>query len=135
MARYYIDTSIWMDVLEDRKGYGDEPLGEYALKLFSMIRSKKDVIVISDILMKELLGYYSLDQVNGMLRPFFVLKIFTSKKQDRIAIKIAERRNLPKGDVLHAILAKDSGSVLVTRDKHFEKLVDICNYYKPEELI
>ena len=26
--KYYLDTSIWIDVYEDRKGYNNEPLGE-----------------------------------------------------------------------------------------------------------
>lgn len=30
--RYFIDTSIWIDFYEDRIGYKDEPLGDYAFK-------------------------------------------------------------------------------------------------------
>ncbi|MFH1849987.1 MAG: hypothetical protein ABH879_07455 [archaeon] len=51
MFRYMIDTCFWVDLKEDRKGYNSEPLGEYALKLLSVI--KADVIVVSDILIRE----------------------------------------------------------------------------------
>jgi len=50
MIKYYIDTSIWMDLLENRIGYNREPLGDYALRLFSLILSKRYKIVISDLL-------------------------------------------------------------------------------------
>jgi len=36
---------------------------------------------------------------------------------------------------LHSILARDNQAVLITRDKHFLKLLDICIIKKPEELI
>ena len=52
--RYYLDTSIWMDIYEDRIGYNGEPLGDYGLKLLLKIRSEGDALVISDIVMKEL---------------------------------------------------------------------------------
>ena len=58
--KYYIDTSIWIDLYEDRKGYQDEPLGEYALKLLSFIKANKADLFISDMLIRELEGYYSL---------------------------------------------------------------------------
>jgi hypothetical protein len=39
--RYLVDTSIWIDIIEDRLGYGNEPLGEYALKfLFNVVRKR-----------------------------------------------------------------------------------------------
>jgi len=52
--RYYVDTSIWMDLYEDRKGFNNELLGEFALKLFSLIKAKQYKLIISDLLIKEL---------------------------------------------------------------------------------
>ena len=49
VEKYYIDTSIWMDLLEDRKGYNHQPLGDYALKLFTFIKAKKYKLIISDL--------------------------------------------------------------------------------------
>lgn len=135
--KYYVDTSIWMDLLEDRKGYHDEPLGDYALKLFAMIKSKKHRLIISDLLIRELESNYSMEQINGMVLPFqkIMEKVFVTKEQRDEAKKIAEERNLPSGDVLHAIVARDNSYIMVTRDKHFKELGNITKHCKPEEII
>ena len=83
--KYYLDTSIWMDVYEGRKGFKDEALGKYALKLFSLIRKENHKLVISDILIKELERYYSIPEINGMMKIYedLIEKVFVSKKQSR----------------------------------------------------
>jgi len=135
--KYYADTSIWMDLLEDRKGYNNEPLGEYALKLFSFIKARKTTLIISDLLVRELEGYYSLEEINGMMLPFqkIVEKKIATKEQRIEARKIAEERNLPPGDCLHAILSRDNNFILITRDKDFKSLEDISPHHKPENLV
>ena len=122
---------------EDRKGYNNEPLGDYALKLFSLIKAKNAVLVISDMLIRELEGYYSMEEINGMVKPFekILKKVVTTKEQRTNARKIAEERNVPPGDVLHAIIARDNNLILVTRDGDFRQLEDISKHHKPEELI
>ena len=135
--KYYLDTSIWMDLYEDRKGYSNEPLGDHALKLISLIKLKKASLIITDILIKELEMNYSMEEINGMMKPMekITKKIISTKAQIDEAEKIAGQRKIPKGDVLHAILARDNDLILVTRDKHFRLLSDICKYYRPEDLI
>ncbi|HLC80286.1 MAG TPA: PIN domain-containing protein [Candidatus Nanoarchaeia archaeon] len=135
--KYYVDTSIWMDLLEDREGYNKEPLGDYALKLFAMIKAKKHKLAVSDLLIRELESNYSVEEINGMVLPFqkIMEKVFVTKEQRDEAKKIAEERNLPPGDVLHAIVARDNKYIMVTRDKHFKELGDIIKHYKPEEII
>jgi len=135
--RFYVDSSIWIDLYEDRKGYKNALLGDFALKFFILMKSRKDKLVISDILITELNVYYSIEQINGMLMPFqeLVERIISVKEQRYEAEKIADERYLPPGDVLHAILARDYNLILVTRDKHFNDLKDICPHHKPEELI
>src|SRR3989338_3385374 len=115
VGKYYIYTSIWMDLLEDRKGYNDEPLGDYALKLFAMIKAKKHQLVVSDLLIRELESNYSVEEINGMILPFqkIMRKIFVTKEQRNEARKIAEERNLPPGDVLHAIVARDYNFTMI----------------------
>ena len=135
--KYYIDTSIWMDLVEDRKGYNNEPLGDYALKLFAMIKAKKHRLIVSDLLIRELESNYSIAEINGMVLPFqkIMEKVFVTKEQRDEAKKIADERNLPPGDVLHAIVARDNKYIMVTRDKHFKELGDITKHSKPEEII
>ncbi len=137
VEKYYIDTSIWMDLYENRKGFRNEPLGDYALKLLSMIKSKDNKLIVTDLLIRELEMNYSIAEINGMFKPFEKIKekIMTTEKQFDEAKKIALERNVPKGDALHAIISRDQKSILITRDKHFKQLEDISKSYKPEELI
>ncbi len=134
---FLIDTSIWIDLYEDRVGFQGEPLGEYALKLFAMIKAQQQTIILTDLLMIELETNYSIAEINGMIKPFElrVKKIIVTKKQREEAKIIAAKRNVPPGDVLHAIIAKEHDAILVTRDNHFKQLTDISPHYNPEELI
>lgn len=72
-----------------------------------------------------------------MFKPFekIIKKVIVTKEQREEAKRISEERNIPRGDALHAIIARDSKLILVTRDNHFKKLEDISKYYKPENLI
>ncbi len=136
LFRYYIDTSIWIDFYENRKGFNGEPLGDYALKLFALIKAKQQILSVSALLIRELESYYSIAEIKGMLNPFNkIQRINLDTRQKNEARIIAKRRGLPPGDALHAILARDNNLILVTRDKHFKKLKDIVQSFKPEELI
>jgi len=134
---YIIDTSIWVDLYEDRKDYNNEPLGNYAFKLLVKIKAKESAIVLTDFLIRELETIYSVAEINGMFKPFekIIKKIIATEKQWEEAKKIAKERDVPAGDALHAIVARDNDLILVTRDRHFRKLEDISKHHKPEELI
>ena len=134
---YIIDTSIWVDIYEDRKGYNNEPLGDYAFNLLVKIKAQEKIIVLTDFLTKELETLYSAAEINGMFKPFekIIKKIIATEKQREESKKIAKERDVPAGDALHAIIARDNDLILVTRDRHFRKLEDISKHYKPEDLI
>ncbi len=38
MVKYYLDTCIWIDFFEDRKGAKGEPFGEFASRLLTKIQ-------------------------------------------------------------------------------------------------
>jgi predicted nucleic acid-binding protein len=135
--KYLIDTSIWVDLYEDRKGFNKEPLGDYALKLFSTIQATSSTIVITDLLMIELESNYSLSEIKGMFKPFekIMEKKILTKEQREEAKRLGIERNIPPGDALHAIIARDENLILITRDKHFKKLIDISQHHKPEDII
>lgn len=97
-----------MDLYEDRKGYHNEQLGDYAWKLFALIKAKKGKLIITDLLIDELQVRYSIEEINGMMKPFenIIEKIIATKTQREESKRISELRNLPKGDVLHTILAR-----------------------------
>jgi predicted nucleic acid-binding protein len=134
--KYYLDTSVWMDYYEDRKDPSRD-IGEYAFKLLCKLFASKSIIVVSDFLMRELETYYSLDMIRGMSRPFesIFVKVAASEEQKEEAKRIAKEKNVPNGDALHAILSRDNNSILVSRDRHFQLLKDICESVIPEEII
>ena len=135
--KYIIDTSIWIDLYEDRKGHKNEPLGDFAWKLLALILTKKDKIIITDFLIRELEVNYSIEEINGIFNPFkdIIEKIVATKEQREEAKRIGEERNLPRGDALYAIIARDHKLILITRDKHFRELRDIAEHHKPEDII
>ena len=135
--KYLIDTSIWVDLYDDRKGYKGELLGDYAFKLFAMIKARGDKIIITDLTIRELEMNYSIPEIRGMMKPFenIIEKIVSTKKQRDEAKKVSQERNVPKGDALHAVLARDNKLILITRDKHFNQLKGISLYKKPEDII
>jgi predicted nucleic acid-binding protein len=136
MKTYYIDTAIWIDYYEERKD-NVKDIGEIAFQLLSLILASKSKVVVSSFVLKELENRYSLDEIRGIMFPFqhLIEKADISKKQFEEAKLISAQRNVPKGDALHAILARDYNAVLVSRDKHFLLLKDICTYAKPEDII
>lgn len=68
--KYLIDTSIWIDFYEDRFGYKNEPLGDFAHILLSLIMARHDNILMSKLTIRELEKMYSISEINGMMQPF-----------------------------------------------------------------
>ena len=134
--KYYLDTSIWMDYYEDRTDPSKD-IGEFAFRLLSKLLASNKTIVVSTFLLRELETAYSLDKIRGLTLHFEKLmeKVDVSDEQRTEAKKIAEEKGIPRGDVIHAILARDNNAILVSRDKHFQLLKDVCKVIKPEELI
>ena len=126
-----------MDLYEGRKGHSGEPLDEYAFRLFSLIKTKKITLVVSDLLLKELRFSYTQKEIDGMLMMFSgtILLISSTHGQVMEAETLSVHRSVPKNDALHAILARDHTLIFVTRDNHFSRLDDLAKHYKPEELI
>ena len=134
---YYFDTSIWLDLFEDR----DEPnlpKGKWVHELIRKIISQDDKIIYSDAVMDELmeLGYNEYE-LNEFLKPITLILVFveSTKKQWGRAKDLAKQRNIPIFDALHALIARDNGALMITRDSHFKKLLDINKYKRPEDFI
>lgn len=133
---FYLDTSIWIDLYEDRKGFNGEPLGDYAWDLLAFIMAQRHKVVISDELIRELLLRYPLEAINGMMKPFenlFIKVIFTAAQISEAKL-LSKERLVPVSDALHAIIARGNGCIMIARDKHFLELDDISPHYKPEEI-
>jgi predicted nucleic acid-binding protein len=87
------------------------------------------------MLIFELSRQYNENEINSTVLPFQKVLIVSSELQKKEAKTIAKQRNIPEGDALHAVLARDSDAILITRDRHFLLLIDICLSRKPEELL
>ncbi len=135
--KYYLDTSIWLDLLENRNE-SKKPKGDWALELLSKIVEDDDRIVYSDNNHYELqsLGY-SGSYIEEMLDRFnpLLIHVESTERQVRKAKDLSLKRSIPKRDALHALIARDSGCILVTLDRHFKKLADITISKSPKELI
>lgn len=137
--RYYLDTCIWRDFYENRFGHKGEPLGSHANQLFVKLIKGKDKIIFSDFVVKELKKDFNEQEISEMLTILFLSKVLErvgfSEEDYKEAKKIALERNIPAGDALHAIIARNNNSIFVSQDKHAVKLKDIAKVMKPEQVV
>lgn len=135
MARYYLDTCIWIDYFEDRSDRF-RPLGYWAFCLIRNIVRDKDIIIYSDTVEKELRSYdKDPASVFSMVPAGSLFKAAISDEQLSEAGNLSREFNIPPDDCVHFILARDNDAVLVTRDKHFYSLTGKVDIRKPEELV
>ena len=136
---YYFDTCIWRDYNEKRFGSGGRPLWSAAVKLIEQLMFERAIIYYSDVTINELLAYYTPNAIEimlGVLRSIGMLKyVAADPEEHQFAHHLAKERSLPKGDVLHALLARRLHAILVSQDNDFRRLADITLYKRPEELI
>ncbi|MFH1511282.1 MAG: hypothetical protein ABIF10_06325 [Candidatus Woesearchaeota archaeon] len=92
-------------------------------------------LVLTDFLQRELEVNYSVPEINCMFKMFEKITLVSTSKQRSEAKTIAEERNVPPGDMLFAIVARDNDVKLVSRDRHFNCLKDIAEYSRPEDLL
>lgn len=136
--RYYLDACIWRDFYENREDKF-RPLGEWAFEMFRMIKENKFLVLYSDLTVDELSRDFNPEQIKDIfkiiLEEGLLKKIELNKQQFQEAAKLKKERNLPFGDCLHALIARDNQAVMITRDAHFEELQDVVESFKPEDLI
>jgi len=138
--KYYIDTCIWRDHYENRYGSNGRPLGDYASKLLIKLIKEKHLMYFSDFSARELRKSYSEDEVNELLNVLFIsgriIKLDVFKEDVVEAKKLSVERNISFGDCLHAILARNSNSIILTQNKRdFIRLLDIVSFKQPEDLL
>ena len=135
--KYYFDTSIWLDFFENRNEL-HLPKGDWAHRLMDKIINSDDRILYSDMVLIELrvLGYqqHELEMLFQALKPVLIFVQATDKQLKR-AKDLSLKRNVPKGDAVHALIARDQQAIFVTLDRHFDTLRDIINAQRPQDLI
>ncbi|MEK6927910.1 MAG: PIN domain-containing protein [Nanoarchaeota archaeon] len=132
---FYFDTSIWLDFLENR----DEPnfpKSKWAKKLVENIILEDDILLISDLNLIELehLGYsiYIFDEMIQKFGDRFV-KVEAGEDELGRARDLANKRNIPRNDAIHALIARTNRAILITLDRHFNEIKDICIPHSPRE--
>jgi predicted nucleic acid-binding protein len=137
--RYYLDSCIWRDHFENRFGPGGRPLGHHATKLMTKLMKDCAEIVFTDTVVAELEKDYDeedvLDMFNMLFKIGILKRVEVSREEFTEAKKLSVKRNIPFGDALHAVIAKNNGAVLISQDNHFEKLKDIVTVLRPEEVV
>jgi len=135
-SKYYIDAAIWRDFHENRKDKSKN-LGELAFESFKKTRSNKEKILYSDFVVEELSHAYDKQTINKLFKGVSeaLEKVEIHEKQLKEAADLSKKLNIPFGDAIHGVLARDSSAVMVTRDRHFRKLKDKVIIKKPEDLI
>lgn len=136
LGRYYIDSAIWRDLHENRKDKF-RPLGEWAFELFRKIRINKEKIIYSDLIIHELSIAYDKQTIEKIFSDVneILERVEIKEKHVKEAKELSKNYNIPFGDALHAILARDNDAIIITRDHHFEVLNEVVEVKKPEDLI
>lgn len=137
----YFDTHIFVDYWNDRVDKM-RPLGEFAYELIKEAISCKHILLTSDLVIHELTNSCGIKENNiwkelfsDIVRAGKLIKLQITEKQIQEARLISNERKIPKSDALHAILARDNNSVLVSRDHHHESVLDLVKVIPPEGLI
>lgn len=132
-----MDTSIWLDFFENRNE-PNFPKSDWAHKLLDKIVQNNYLIIYSDVVLLEIsVADYSPYETEKLFDKIKSVLLFveSTEKQVRKAKDLSMKRNVPRGDALHAILARDNKAVLVTLDNHFKKLLDITKPKRPQDII
>ena len=98
------------------------------------------MVLYSGLIMKELGNAYNGHEIEEMMSIISKQGILAKvkepdKKQYLEAKRLRDKAKVPFGDAMHAILARDNGAILISRDKHFYELIRIVEVKHPEELI
>lgn len=131
--KFYLDTAVWRDYLEDRED-SMKPLGELAFQFLQKCREHHCTIIIAEPVLFELkdIPKHLIDTLLSSFKDLLT-EAPVSEKQLAEAKKISKERNLPFNDVFHAVISRDNKAIMITRDAHFEQLSDIVESMAPEE--
>jgi len=135
MTKYLVDTCVWRDFYENRTGLTGNNLGKHAAKFFSKVIENEDKILFSEFLIDELKIQYSDEEITNFLSIFIMMRILKriniTNEEIYEAEKLSTKRNLPFVDCLDAVQARNHNAILISQDKHFQKLSDITKTMLP----
>lgn len=140
MKKVLVDSNIFLDYYLDRRD-SLLPLGEFASQIIERAVGCEFFVVICDLILQELESVLKLKQerierliLSELSKKHKLLFVEHDSALALEAKRIAAERSLPVNDCAFALLARKNGAIVVSRDRHFEKLADIAEFCRPEEL-
>jgi len=126
IPRVYVDSNIFLNVwFEEMLRFS--PAFYHSRKLLDAILECEFQLFVSDLTVKELSKRTNLSReviVQDYLKPYEMVEkltvIDTTKEMIREAGSISRRYRLHASDALHALVAKNEGCILVTRDEELK---------------
>lgn len=112
-------------------------MGEFAFQFLKSCEKKGCTVFYSEAVVHELKRDYSDEKIKQVFSSFehFLEIVPISNEQYLESKKLAKvKTESHESDILHAILARDSQAMIITRDFHFESLRDIVEIKAPEEV-
>ncbi len=121
--KIYVDSNVFLNVwFEEMLRFS--PAFYYSRKLLDGVLACRFWLVVSDLTVKELSKKTNLSReviMEEYLGPFEMVEkltvVETTEKMIREAGSVGRRYGLHASDALHAFVAKNENSVLVTRDE------------------
>ncbi|MFQ6051154.1 MAG: type II toxin-antitoxin system VapC family toxin [Candidatus Hydrothermarchaeota archaeon] len=140
MEFIYLDTNIYLDYWYDRKDRL-RPLGEFAFSILMRVIDCEFIIIISDLLLKELSTQINEKAIEELFSDLKAKdKLITSKIEEKDIEDANELKRkypeVPFPDLLHYTKAINTNArYLITRDEHYDLLPEEkILIRKPEEL-
>jgi predicted nucleic acid-binding protein len=96
-------------------------------------------IFFSKVTATEMLNEIEPDKIDNILTITSALmrlkRVDFTKEDSDEADELSRQRNVPFTDALNAIIARNNNAIMVSQDKHYQKLKDIVETKRPEDLI
>ncbi len=103
------------------------------------IMAERSKILFSDSLILEMKRDYNEKEVDDMLSILYfsgiLIRVDVTQKEFHTSRMLSQERGIPFIDCLNAVLARNKGAILVSQDRHFEKLSDITRTVRPQDII
>lgn len=141
MKSYYVDSCIYLNLWQ-KEGDDKNPLWKFAKEFFEKVENENSTIYYSGFLLKEILFVFDEKQFIDKLELFNYspnFKRVSLTKQEYEEAKKIKRKNseISLYDIIHMLLAKQTDSILITRDK---LLIQLSKKYSivakmPEEIL
>ncbi len=140
MESYYVDSCIYLNLWKKEVDVYENKLWEFAKEFFEKVENEDSIIYYSGYLLKELMFVFDENKFIDKLELFNFSPNFRrvnlTKEEYEIAKRIKkENREISFYDIIHMLLAKQTNSILITRDS---SLIRLAKEYqiivkKPEE--